>query len=50
MRLIGFIARGLEEVVALLVSKEITNMPNGVPEIVVGAGGGPSDQGFELGV
>lgn len=49
LRLIGFIASGLEEIVALLVSEEITDMPNGVPEIVVGPGGGPSDQGFELG-
>lgn len=49
LRLSGVIERGLEETVVLFVSEEITDMPNGVPKVVVAPGGGPLDQGFELG-
>jgi len=37
LRSIGFITCGLEEVVAFLVSEEITDVSNGAPEIVVGS-------------
>ena len=49
MRSLGFIASGLEEVVAFFVGEEIADVTDGAPEVVVSACGGASDKSLELG-
>ena len=48
MRLIGSVSCGIEEVEAFFVSEEVADVTNGIPERIVSAGGGLSDQGLEL--
>jgi len=49
LRSIGFIACGLEEIVAFLIGEKITDVTDGAPEVIVGPRGGPSDKSVELG-
>ena len=42
------IPRGLEEVAAFLLCEQAADMADGLPERIVRAGGGSSDQGLEL--
>jgi len=47
-RLIGFVSGGFEEVVAFFVGEEVADMADGLPEFLVGSGGGLSDERLEL--
>ena len=49
LRSFGFIPCGFEEVVTLLFLEEVADLPDCLPELVVCAGCGFSDQGLELG-
>lgn len=48
LRSIGFISCGLEKVLAFLVSEKITDMSDGLPQIIIYPCDGPSDQGLEF--
>ena len=49
MRSIGFISCSFEEVVAFFVLEDVADGSDGLPELVIGSGGGLSDQGLDLG-
>ena len=48
LRLIGSVSCGIEKVEAFFFSEEVADVTNGIPERIVSAGGGLSDQGLEL--
>nr|WP_235986112.1 hypothetical protein [Paracoccus aerius] len=48
LRLIGFISGGFEEIVAFPIGEKIADLPDSVPESLLGSRGGFPDQGLEL--